>query len=73
MFETQFLVDIATSALAILVAVLAIYLAFRLLGKVAKFVVTAVVIVVVAWFLFSNNGALGDIISEVKSALPLLQ
>ena len=52
--------DIAYSALALLIAVLAIYLTVRLLGKLAKFVVCTVVLVVVAvvlWTIFSKDGA----------------
>ena len=52
------LADIARAAIALLVSVLAIYLSLRLLGKVAKFVITAVVIALVLWFLFSDNSIL---------------
>ena len=61
------LIDFAKSAVAVLVAVLAIYLAMRLLGKIAKFIVTIVVVVALIWFL-SSSGILGQIISTVKSA-----
>ena len=60
-------VDFAKSAVAVLVAILAIYLSLRLLGKLAKFVISIVVLVFVIWFL-SNSGILGQIISSVKSA-----
>ena len=66
-------VDFAKSAVAVLIAILAIYLSIRLLGKLAKFVITIVVVVFLIWFL-SNSGILGQIISSVKSAglgLPL--
>ena len=62
MFDVQLLVDIAIAAVALLVTVLAIYLAFRLLGKLAKFFVTIIVIVFVLWLLFSDNSFLGDVI-----------
>lgn len=52
------LVDIARAAVALLVAVLAIYLSLRLLGKIAKFVIIAVVIALVLWFLFSEGSIL---------------
>ncbi len=63
MFDVQLLVDIAIAAVALLVTVLAIYLAFRLLGKLAKIFVTIIAIVFVLWLLFSDNSFLGDIIS----------
>ena len=66
--DLQFFIDLAYASLAVLVAVLAIYLALRLLGKFAKWLITVVVIVLVLWFLFSNHSilqylldALGDL------------
>ena len=47
--------NIATSAVALLIAALAIYLALKLLGKLAKFVIGVVVLAVVAWLLFQNR------------------
>ena len=52
--------DIAYAALALLVAVLALYFALRVLGRIAKFVVTVVVLIVVAvvlWIIFKDGGA----------------
>ena len=51
----ELLVSIAYGALALLIAVLAIYLALRLLGKIAKFVIFAVVVALVLWFIFSDQ------------------
>ena len=65
----QTLTDIAKSAVALLITVLAIYLAVRLLGKLAKFVITIVVVVFVAWLLLSDNSILGDIISAVRAGI----
>ena len=45
------IVEFAKSAVAVLIAILAIYLAIRLLGKVAKFVVTIVIVVALFYFL----------------------
>lgn len=68
--------DIAYSALALLIAVLAIYLTVRLLGKLAKFVVCTVVLVVVAvvlWMIFSKDGAGAVALPEFfKSAVTVL-
>lgn len=62
----ELLVDIAIAAVALLVTALAIYLAFRLLGKLAKFVVAVIVIVFVVWLLFSESSFLGDIIALAR-------
>lgn len=58
MLDLQFFIDLSYGALAMLVAVLAIYLALRLLGKFAKWLITVVIIVLVLWFLFSNHSIL---------------
>ena len=63
MLDVGIFTDIASAALAILVAVLACYLALRLLGKLAKFLITVVVIVLVVWFVFSDNSVLSDYIN----------
>ena len=65
--------DIAYSALALLIAVLAIYLTVRLLGKLAKFVVCTVVLAVVAfvlWQIFSGDGP--GVLANLKSAITVL-
>ena len=55
--------DIAYAALALLIAVLALYFVLRLLGKIAKFIVSVIILVAVAavlWFIFSDHSvALG--------------
>ncbi len=63
MLDVGIFTDIATAALAILVAVLACYLALRLLGKLAKFLITVVIIVLVVWFVFSDHSILRDYIN----------
>jgi hypothetical protein len=68
MFGVDLLVDIATSAVAVLITVLAIYLAMRLLGKLAKFFITIIVVVFVIWLLVSDSSFLNEIISTVRSA-----
>ena len=59
------LAEVARGALAILVASLAIYLALRLLGKVAKFVIAVVAILFVIYFVFFAT----DIAQTVKDAI----
>lgn len=55
---TGVLADVAFAAIAFLVAVLAIYLAIRLLGKLAKFVIILVLLVLAAWLVFSDKSFL---------------
>ena len=55
------LVEVARSAIALLIAALAIYLSLRLLGKIAKFFVTVIILVVVAvvlYLIFSDHSIL---------------
>lgn len=69
---TEILSEIARGSLMLLVAALAIYLSLRLLGKIAKFIVTAVIIALVIYFIFFAT----DIAETVKNAvlqLPFLQ
>ncbi|MBR2011259.1 MAG: hypothetical protein IKA06_05905 [Clostridia bacterium] len=69
MFGVDLLVDIATSAVAVLVTVLAIYLAIRLLGKLAKFFIMIVVVVFLIWLFFSDNSFLSEVLSVARSVL----
>lgn len=62
---TQILADIARGALAILIASLAIYLSLRLLGRIAKFVITLIVIALVVYFVFFAT----DIAQTIKDAV----
>ena len=62
--SVELFADIAYAALALLIAALAIYLALRLLGKLAKFVIFVVVAALVLWFFLSDH-------SIVKSATEL--
>ena len=64
------LMEFARSAVVVLIAILAIYLSIRLLGKLAKFVITVVVVVAVGYFLL-KSGFLSDVIGQIKSALDL--
>ena len=49
------LIEFARGSIAVLVAALAIYLALRLFGKIAKFIVVVVVILVVLYFAFTTD------------------
>ena len=63
--------DIAYAALALLIAVLAIYFAIRILGRIAKFVVTVIVLIVMAvvlWLVFSDTGAALPFMEKVAVA-----
>lgn len=61
----QILSTVARGALMLLVASLSIYLSLRLLGKIAKFVVAGVVILVVIYFVFFAT----DIAQTLKEAV----
>lgn len=68
----ELITNFAYAALALLVAVIAIYLSVRLLGKLAKFVIILVVIALVLWLIFAENSILRDVISmarDIKSAV----
>ena len=64
----RILSDIAYGALALLVALLVIYLALRLLGKFAKFVITLAVVGLVLFFVLSDHSILGTLMEFVKNA-----
>ncbi len=67
--NVQIFSDVAYAALALLVAVLAVYLSLRLLGKLAKFAIIVIVAVAVIWFLFSEESFLQ--LSDLLRSLPL--
>ncbi len=67
--NVQIFSDVAYAALALLIAVLAVYLSLRLLGKLAKFVIITIVAAVAIWFLFSDQSFLQ--LSDLLHALPL--
>ena len=56
-------------AIAVLIAVLAAYLAIKLLGKIAKYVIIGVVVAFVLWFLFSDHSIL-QMMSGLGDKLP---
>lgn len=58
-----FITNVAYAALALLVAVVAIYFSVRLLGKLAKFVIILVIVALVLWLIFAENSILRDVIS----------
>ena len=68
MFDLQIFTDIAIALVMILVGVLAVYFALRFLGKVAKIVVSILIVLVVVWILFSNGGVLSEFL-ELPTAV----
>ena len=58
---------IAASAISVLVALIAIYLSLRLLGKLAKFAITLVVIGFLIWLFVSDTSILNVILDFAKS------
>ena len=69
---TEILSEIARGAIMLLVGALAIYLSLRLLGAIAKFVITIVVIALIVYFVFFATD-LADIIKNAVLQLPFLQ
>lgn len=61
-----FLTGIATSAVSLLIALVAIYLSLRLMGKIAKFVVCVVVVAFVVWLFVSDSSILNVILSYFR-------
>ena len=69
MFDIQLLVDIAIGAVALLITVLAIYLALRVLGKLAKIAVILIMIVFVVWLIFADGSPLDGVILSVQNSV----
>ena len=69
---TEILSEIARGAIMLFVGALAIYLSLRLLGAIAKFVITIVVIALIVYFVFFSTD-LADIIKNAVLQLPFLQ
>ena len=63
------LAGVARGALTVLVAALAIYLALRLLGKIAKFAIILIVIAATIYIVFFATD-LGQMLKEAFFALP---
>ena len=62
--------NIAKASIALLVASLAVYLSLRLMGKIAKFVVTVVVVLVlgiVMWKIFGSTGGSLPILDKIAA------
>jgi lipopolysaccharide export LptBFGC system permease protein LptF len=62
--------NIAQAALALLVAALAVYLSLRLMGKIAKFVITVVVVIVlgiVLWKIFGSTGGSLPVLDKIMA------
>ena len=71
MFDVEILVDVAIAAVAVLIAILAVYLALRLLGKLAKIAIGAIIVALVLWFLFSDSSFLSDILPALQQGVKL--
>ena len=68
----EVLAKIAFAAMAVLVAILAVYVAVRFLGKLAKFIIAIVVILLIVWFLFSQHSFL-NVLQALPAPARLLQ
>ena len=60
--------DIAYGALALLVALLVVYIALRLLGRFAKFIITLAVVGLVLFFILSDHSILGTLMEAIRGA-----
>ena len=60
--------DIAYGALALLVALLVVYIALRLLGKFAKFIITLAVVGLVLFFILSDHSILNTLMEFIRNA-----
>ena len=65
MIDIQALTSVATTLAVILVAAIAIYFAFRIVGKLVKIVVILAILGVVAWVVFSGDGLLKNVLTQV--------
>ena len=61
---SDMLAEVARGSLALLVAAIAIYLSLRLLGKIAKFFIGAIVIALILYFAITT-----DLIRNLKDIL----
>ncbi len=68
MVDIELLKSIGVMTVGVLVAILAVYLALRFLGKFAKIAIGIVVLVVVLWLVFSENSVLREFISLAGNA-----
>ena len=68
----ELLTQLAHGALTVLITLLAIYLSLRLLGRIAKFAITLIVIAAVLWFILSDNSILQSL-KGLYNALPSLR
>lgn len=68
----DFLIQLAHGALALLVAVLAMYLSLKLLGKIVKYVVIALIAVatVIVLFVIFSDAQILQLIKDMITALP---
>ncbi|MBQ8341207.1 MAG: hypothetical protein IJY22_02380 [Clostridia bacterium] len=62
----NFLSEIAISAVSLLIALVAIYLSLRLMGKIAKFVICLVIIVFTIWLFVSDSSILNVILTQLR-------
>lgn len=68
MVDVELLKNIGTMTVGVLIAILAVYLSLKLLGKFAKLAIGIVIFVVVLWLVFSDNSVLREFISLAGDA-----
>ena len=63
MVDVELLKNIGVMTVGVLIAILAVYLSLKLLGKFAKLAIGIVIFVAVLWLVFSDNSVLREFIS----------
>ena len=63
MVDVELLKNIGVMTVGVLIAILAVYLSLKLLGKFAKLAIGIVIFVAVLWLVFSDNSVLRELIS----------
>ena len=68
LLDEKLLGVLAAVEVALLVALLVVYIALRLLGKFAKFIITLAVVGLVLFFILSDHSILGTLMVAIRGA-----
>ena len=70
MFSMDWLINLAKAALAVMIAVLAVYFGVKIAGKVSKIVVIIALIVLTLWLIFSGSSPIHEYMGFITDKLP---
>ena len=70
MVDIELLKNIGVMTVGVLIAILAVYLSLKLLGKFAKLAIGIIIFVAVLWLVFSDNSVLREFISLAGDTRP---